>query len=133
MTEQELIELKERIALLAVGVSEEADIAATDAAGRAQRVWPEDTENHRMCRHAFREGAAWNATDPGKLTPQMFTPAECDFLLNAINAHVGQTAWSCGHFAGAVCAECHLELIRRANAIAAENVRLREEIELVSK
>lgn len=103
MTEQELIDLKERIVLLAVvGI-------------------PEDK--------AF--------------LPAMFTPAERDYLLDAINkaAHPllrldpvsGDVAavteeWACGHVAGAVCAQCHAELIRRANGLAAENTDLREEL-----
>ena len=33
--------------------------------------------------------------------------------------------WSCGHEAGAICAECYRELAQRATALAAEVERLR--------
>lgn len=45
--------------------------------------------------------------------------------------------WTCGHVAGSVCAECHRQLIVKANALAAENMELREPrtdvVELVRK
>jgi hypothetical protein len=34
--------------------------------------------------------------------------------------------WTCGHTSSAVCAECHQQLIRKANGLAAEAERLRE-------
>ena len=44
-----------------------------------------------------------------------------------------EAEWSCGHVAGAVCAECYRQLAQRANELAEENQRLRDEILLVSK
>jgi len=40
-----------------------------------------------------------------------------------------ETEWTCGHVAGAVCAECFQELARRANQLAEENMRLHLELE----
>jgi len=40
-----------------------------------------------------------------------------------------ETEWTCGHVAGAVCAECFQELARRANQLAEENMRLTLELE----
>jgi len=120
LSEQQLIDLKERIALLAVEV-------------------PGFVTHH-----------------VAGVTPQMFTPVERDYLLDAINqkfinagAVDGSTVWewACGHSAGAVCKECHEALIGRANSLAAalhheldENnalrqqiKQLRKEIEVVSK
>lgn len=37
--------------------------------------------------------------------------------------------WSCGHTGGAVCAECYRILARKANELAAENLRLRDSLE----
>jgi hypothetical protein len=37
--------------------------------------------------------------------------------------------WSCGHHAGAVCAECYRQLAWRAHELAEENFRLREELD----
>jgi hypothetical protein len=39
-----------------------------------------------------------------------------------------EAEWTCGHVAGAVCAECHRILIQRANELAEENLRLRERV-----
>lgn len=36
--------------------------------------------------------------------------------------------WTCGHVAGAVCSECYCDLVRRANELAAEVLRLRDEL-----
>jgi len=38
--------------------------------------------------------------------------------------------WTCGHVAGAMCAECYRLLAQRANALAEENERLRDELAL---
>ena len=37
-----------------------------------------------------------------------------------------QVEWTCGHFAGAVCAECYRILAARAHELAEENLRLRD-------
>lgn len=36
--------------------------------------------------------------------------------------------WTCGHIAIAVCGQCAAELTRRANALAQENLELRERL-----
>jgi hypothetical protein len=41
--------------------------------------------------------------------------------------------WTCGHEAEAVCGMCHQELIARANALAAENLALRERLDKSNK
>lgn len=38
-------------------------------------------------------------------------------------------AWTCGHTAGAVCAECYRELAAKAHDLAEENIELRHRIE----
>lgn len=35
-------------------------------------------------------------------------------------------SWTCGHEAGAACAQCYMELARKAHELATEVVRLRE-------
>jgi len=40
-----------------------------------------------------------------------------------------EAEWSCGHVAGAVCAECWRLLAQRAHELAEENQRLRDMIE----
>lgn len=42
---------------------------------------------------------------------------------------VAPFTWTCGHQAMAVCAQCHAELIQRANALAEENQRLRDALD----
>jgi septal ring factor EnvC (AmiA/AmiB activator) len=37
--------------------------------------------------------------------------------------------WTCGHKAGAMCAQCYRELAHRANELAADNERLRQRID----
>jgi hypothetical protein len=39
-----------------------------------------------------------------------------------------EAEWTCGHVAGAVCAECYRQLAAKAHALAEENRRLRDEI-----
>lgn len=39
-----------------------------------------------------------------------------------------EAEWTCGHVAGAVCAECYRILAAKANELAEENIRLREEL-----
>jgi hypothetical protein len=39
-----------------------------------------------------------------------------------------EAEWTCGHIAGAVCAECHRILAQRANELAVENIRLRDRV-----
>jgi Zn ribbon nucleic-acid-binding protein len=36
-----------------------------------------------------------------------------------------QAEWTCGHIAGAVCAECYRQLAQKAHELAEENIRLR--------
>jgi hypothetical protein len=54
----------------------------------------------------------------GELTNQTISREDWDAL-----------EWTCGHAGGAVCAECHRQLILRANELAAENLRLLAENE----
>jgi len=44
-----------------------------------------------------------------------------------------EAEWTCGHVAGAVCAECYRLLAQKAHELAEENQRLRDEIAMVSK
>jgi hypothetical protein len=37
--------------------------------------------------------------------------------------------WTCGHEAGATCAECYRDLAAKAHDLAEENARLRAELE----
>ena len=39
-----------------------------------------------------------------------------------------EAEWTCGHVAGAVCAQCYRELANAAHQLAEENERLRDEI-----
>lgn len=40
-----------------------------------------------------------------------------------------EAVWSCGHTGGAVCAECHRELARKAHELQMEVDRLREQLQ----
>ncbi len=40
--------------------------------------------------------------------------------------------WTCGHVAGAMCAECYRELARRAHELSEENDRLRERLQEIT-
>jgi len=44
-----------------------------------------------------------------------------------------EAQWTCGHVAGAVCAECYRLLAQKAHELAEENQRLRDELDLVNK
>jgi hypothetical protein len=44
-----------------------------------------------------------------------------------------EAEWTCGHVGGAVCKECYRLLAAEAHRLAEENLRLREELEMVSK
>lgn len=45
--------------------------------------------------------------------------------MSTIEQRASEPPWTCGHVAGAMCAECHRLLAGRAHELAEENARLR--------
>jgi len=65
------------------------------------------------------EGARWR---------DHFSPIGYGTRLEDLLPAGTEAEWSCGHVAGAVCSECYCDLVRRANELAAEVLRLRDEL-----
>ena len=52
----------------------------------------------------------------GERIGSAWTAANAVLIANALNIYSGRPVeWSCGHHTGCTCAECHQELVRKAN------------------